>query len=137
MKRLFLILFLFVACRLSAQQFVMNGGTNIVGAAVTNTYTPLLSFFQNEQMAFHLQFACTGTNSSTIAVSLLPSLDGTNIATGTTHFSWTVAANGTTPVSFATNFATGGYPYFQLRIANPNTNTASVLSNVFFIVGRK
>lgn len=138
MKRFLLILCLF-GLRSVAQDILINGGTNFVGAlgvGATNAYNLAIDASQQTYVAFQVNFKCTGTNVDTIAFNVYPLLDGTNAATASSHFKFGISANGTTPVTFETNYLVGATRQLVLSsVGNPNTN--GIVTNLVVAVHKR
>jgi len=113
----------------------LNGGTNVVAAATTNSPNLVLQVPDSEYIGLHFGFASDATNDTTIRIVLKESLDGTTYATGESH-TLSVAANGTTAVNVVTNINVGAIRYLKLTSIE-NANGASALTNVVFSYGFK
>lgn len=99
----------------------LNGGAFQVPANTTSNYTTIVFDVRKQKdVMVEGSFKATGTNESSITLTLQPSLDGVTFDS-TTVWSWTITANGTSTVVGSTNIALGGAGFVRLAsIANPN-----------------
>jgi len=136
MNKLLSFVLLILPLGLSAQTYLLSGGTNNVAGPATNTYATMISMEKAESIAIGIQFSSLGTNDSAIKFKLFPSVDGTIIGNYTSNLNFTVPANGTNVVSYVTNIVLSGTRYLHLdSVINPNGSKA--LTNVYFFYNLK
>ena len=107
----------------------LNGGTNIIAAATTNTYNAKLGLTKYDEVALELSFAYTGAGTGVQTFNLVPSNDGVAKATTGQVYSFAVAGNGTNTVDLLTNLYVGA-PGYLILTTGANTNATLVATNV-------
>ena len=102
----------------------LSGGTNVVAAApAINSYSNAITVTKYDMLSLQTSFKLTSTGTSNVTVYVDYSVDGPNYASA---FAWTIAANGTTPVTAITNLtviANGYYRFTSVSNANANPVT--------------
>ncbi len=108
------------------QPTTLNGGTNNVAAASTNTYGGSgVAFATANSSVLSLQatFSCNGTNAQAVTLVLDSSNDNANWQTSTLR--WPITANGTNTVTAVTNLSVGGQQVTRAHLVeNPNATVA-------------
>lgn len=114
---------------------ITNGIPAATGAVPFTNTPPATHFFSCEnwkEIGFGFNFKLAGAGNSNVVLYLDKSMDKTN------YFSFdviTVPGNGTTFTGWATNYNTGGIPFFRVRqVVNQNT---VVLTNLSVWLGTK
>jgi hypothetical protein len=111
----------------SLQTTSLNGGTNNVATATTNTsFAVTLVGTRSTVMGVQARFKLNGAGTDSIVFKFDHSIDGTNWkAAGT---SLTVAGNGTNEVTGNTSVALGGIGYLRLStVENPSSSSVTNL----------
>jgi hypothetical protein len=107
----------------------LNGGTNNVAAAATNTYTIVQTVSEYDNVGFQVSFKSVGTNLSTITFGVSKSADSGTTFESTPSLYLSVAANGTNTVTAFAPFSVVGVSHVKLGpVGNPNGGSA--LTNV-------
>ena len=115
-----------LAVTASAQQYqattILNGGTNNVAAATTNSsVAQIIGLTRFDSAVFEVNFKLTGAGTSAVVYKIDESADGTNWVTNTRSLS--VTANGGTTVVGLTNFTVNSVGYLRWNvIEQPNAN---------------
>lgn len=112
----------------SVQSFI-DGGTNNVAAATTNSYTHNIDVRKQDNACLQISFAMVDTSTTTIDLVLLKSLDASTWDTVDLK-TITLTADGTNTVCCVTNLSTAGLGWYRLStIAN---TSAVALTNLSF-----
>lgn len=107
----------------------LNGGTNNIAAATTNTYNSVITLTKYDEVALQPIFQLTGAGTSAVVFRFSKSVDGTNFIADASR-TISVTAAGTTVVSGISNQLVGAVGYLRLdTIENPN---ASAVTNLTF-----
>ncbi len=103
----------------------LNGGTNNVAAATTNTYSlPSFPVIYGKEVSFLVSAQMAANTNTDLVFVFDRSVDAVNWETNT--FSLTLTCNTTNQSQLGTNFNAGGYPFYRLdSIQNPNTQSAT------------
>lgn len=105
----------------------INGGTNTVANATTNTYSFTIPLLGQGDVVIQPVFKLTGSGTSAVAFTFDSSADGTNWHTGTLVLS--VTAAGTSTVTAQTNWTVNALGYLRLNtVGNPNATTVTNLN---------
>jgi hypothetical protein len=103
----------------------LNGGTNNVSAAGTNTYTTDISAPKTANFGLVLDFKLNGAGTGNVDFKLTPTDSAGNLSTLTGEVRlYRIVANGTTTVRSITNVPALGISGYRLSIEN--TNAAAV-----------
>jgi hypothetical protein len=111
----------------SLQATTLNGGTNNVATATTNTsFAVIMPCVRSTVIAPQVTFKLNGAGTDTIVFKFDHSVDGSNWKSAGTSLS--VAANGTTLVTGNTSIAAGGIGYIRLStVENPSSSSVTNL----------
>jgi len=109
--------------------YLLTGGTNVVAAATTATYTGVIGCFRQNAVNVGVSFAATGTNSSTVTIKFSDSNDGSNWYTNNPNYTIVMTANGTATVTTQTNLNVGAVGQIRLESIQ-NANGSVPLTNV-------
>jgi len=106
-----------------------TGTSNNVAAASTNSYLLMLDATEQLNVGFMYSAKCVATNGTTTTITFDSSIDGSTWSSNV--YTFTIAQNGTTPVSLCTNIPVGGVNYLRLNsIGNPGS--VGALTNITF-----
>jgi hypothetical protein len=105
----------------------IDGGTNNVAAATTNTVSYTIATTRNQFVAVQPVFKLTGSGTSAVVFKFEESLDRTNWVTSSLSVS--VTAAGTSTVSGIGTLTVNGVGWLKLvTIENPNANAVTNLT---------
>lgn len=115
----------------------VSGDTNNVIFQTTNVYDTV-SVTRGQYAAIQLKFTAEASSTSNLTVRVDTSVDGTT--TGATNWMpnvhvYTVAANGVSQVTHATNILVGAFGYLRINLCN--ANTAGRFTNIIARVATK
>lgn len=108
---------------------LLNGGTNTIAANSTNTYNSKVGLTKYDEVSLEISYAYTGAGTGIQTFNFASSNDGTNRATAGQTYSFTLAGNGTTPVTLVTNIYVGASGYLFLT-TGANTNATLITTNL-------
>ena len=106
-----------------------TGMSNNIAVASTNSYLLTLDATEQLNVGFLYSAKCMATNGTTTTITFDSSIDGSLWQSNAYTFS--IAQNGTTPVTLCTNIPIGGVNYLRLNsIGNPAS--VGAVTNITF-----
>jgi len=126
---LLLVAFTFVASAQNAGSYqALNGGTNNVTAASTNTYSLTQSIDEFDNVGIQVSFVASADTNGNVLVKFAKSLDSTTYET-TPSITLTVPLNGTNTSCVVSNFSLPSVATLKLTSIE-HTNSACYVTNV-------
>lgn len=111
------------------QSTILNGGTNNIASAATNTYlNATFTGTRASHLLVEAVFSCTASNGASVTIRFDGSLDNSNWETNAIN-AWAITANGTSTVLKSTNLDMLGFPFIRAEVVE-NPGPAAVTNLV-------